>query len=200
MAYLCKTKLRVRGALVFLAYCVVCVSGELWAEELEIAAGQLVSFEQPAGFEAGITRDPDDEFRPQLKFSHFAPSGIKDFGFKVSVHTADKQTLSDKRLALVLMSDLCGRLKAGSAEGKVDIQTYVGKGEVFYCSFTDASLQGTHALAPGSFRKITVAFSRYEEYGFTAIAYSQSTTDRQFFAFLRTVSSLRARASEQRSR
>ncbi len=200
MLYTRTAKLQVRNAVVLFVLCAVWMSGELQAEELEISAGQFLSFDKPAGFEVGISHDPDDEFRPRLKFSHFAQSGIKDFGFKVSVHTSDKEKMRDESLALELMSDLCGRLKTGSAEGKVDIQKYAGKRAVLYCSTTDASLQNTSVLPPGSYRNITVAFSRYEGYGFTAIAYSQSEADSLFQDFLSAIATLAARESAQRRR
>ncbi|THJ18873.1 MAG: hypothetical protein CAF45_016545 [Nitrospira sp. CG24E] len=161
---------------------------------MELSGGQFVNFERPSGFEVKVSRDPDDEFRPTLKFSHVATSGIKDFGFKVSIHTSEREKLRDESFAIELMSDLCGRLEAGAVEGTVPIRK-IKETDVWYCYATDAKLQNESALPPGSYRHITVAFSRHEGYGFTAIAYSQSINDSLFRDFLDTMSTLRARES-----
>lgn len=165
-------KFRFYSVGVFLVLPIFWCASVTGAEEMELSGGQFVSFDRPAGFQIKVSRDPDDEFRPLLKFSHFATSGIKNFGFKVHVHRADGERLWDKSFAPELMSELCGRLDAGSVEGTVPIRR-IKETDVWYCYATDAKLQNESVLPPGSYRHIALAFSRHEGYGFTAIAYSQ---------------------------
>ncbi|MFO0705453.1 MAG: hypothetical protein U0412_01260 [Nitrospira sp.] len=167
----------------------------LRAEEVEFSKGRFVTYDKPEGFKAVVAHDPDDQFQPTLKFSHFSPSGIKDFGFKIDIHPADPGMLRQDEFAAELMSDLCGRLDAGSVEGTVPIRKRQGDNDVWYCYATDAKLQKASVLPPGSYRIISVAFSRYEGYGFTAIAYSQSVSDSLYRDFLNTMANLSVRES-----
>lgn len=165
-----------------------------FAGEVSISESESLSYDLPKDFRFELSRDPDDGYRPALKFSHFGQGGFKDFGFKVYLFKPGKIEIdkmsSDKKKEEFLSVD-CKSFEERSLEGKTKINKFVGKSEVFYCSFTDAEMAKVKDPLPGQFRNVTIALVFNGDFEFLARAYSNSIQGEQFKAFLDCMATLK---------
>jgi hypothetical protein len=154
---------------------------------------EFLNYELPSGFEFKTSRDPDDQFRFALNFSHFGQSPFRDLGSKVFLFKATEEDLdslkTDQQKRDFLAVD-CEYFERGSVERKTKIQKFKGESDVFYCSFTDESLVDQENLLPGQFRHVTVALVINNKFEFLARAYSNSVENNTFKDFLKIMSTL----------
>lgn len=161
------------------------------SDEIKISDTETLSYEMPEGFSFKVSKDPDDGFRPALKFSHFGEDGFKDFGFKIFVDKGDENQLNDDKSKIEFVTVDCKEYQGGSVEQKTTVKKHSGSTDAFYCSFTDASLVNAKELMPGQFKNVSVGFAKDKAFAFTAVAFSNEISGSKFSAFLNTLSSLK---------
>jgi len=168
--------------------CTACFGGQFPLSDTEV-----LNYELSPGYEFKTSRDPDDQFKFALNFSHFGQNQFRDLGSKVFLFKANKEDLeslkTDQKKREFLEVD-CEYFKKGSVEKKTKIQKFKGESDVFYCSFTDESLVGQENLLPGQFKHVTVALAINHEFEFLARVFSNSVEDNTFNDFLKIMSTL----------
>jgi hypothetical protein len=158
-------------------------------DEIRISRSELLTFSMPKGFDFQPSRDPTDRSLV-LIYSHSDDGGSKDFSFRIFVNKVSAEQLSTEREKREFVAVDCEEYKEASVEKTVRIKKYKGNADVYYCSFTDASIPSTSKLRPGQFRNISIAFVREGEFAFMAVAYSNAIEGTLFNQFLNTMSSL----------
>lgn len=179
---------------VWLCLCLMVVSAICSGDELSISDNEILSYKLPEGFRFKIAQDPDDQFRPSLKYSHYGKNGFKDFGFKIFLYKIKQDEVNDLKTDQQKSDFLavdCKGYEKGSVEKKTTIKKYVGHAGVFYCSYTDASLAGMADIPLGQFKNVTVALAIRNNFEFLAVAYSNSVKDELFGDFMQTMDSLK---------
>lgn len=162
-----------------------------FADQVALSKTETLVFAKPADFRFEVAREPDDEFRPSLKFAHFGKDGIKDFGFKLFINKGHEGELTREAEVRDFAAEDCEGFKEGSVEGRVSMQRVPGANIGYYCTFADASMAGNARPAPGEFRNISVGYVKSGLFGFNVMAYSNETQGPLFSALLSTLASLR---------
>jgi hypothetical protein len=163
------------------------------ADEVPISKTESLFFTKPAGFTFEVAREPDDAFRPSMKFSHFGKSGLKDFGFKLFINKGREGELASEAEVKEFAAVDCEGYKEGSVEGRVSMQRVPGANVGYYCAFTDASMPPNAAPLPGQFRVVSVGYVKSGAFGFNVIAYSNEKSGPLYSAFLATLASLKVK-------
>jgi len=148
---------------------------KLVKEEASLSPTHKVSFEHPKRFQYDLVQQPDDGFRPALRFRSFGTDGISTLSFKLFASKDDDGTLKTQtEIDAAVM-----KMGASYVESSVEKTNIVRRlqhknGAGAYCIFTDADLVGIAQLRPGQFRHITLGLVKVGDYVFIVRGYSNT--------------------------
>lgn len=167
--------------IIFLAlYAFSCNSS---AEDIRLSETEMLHFEKGDFFQFSIAKDPDDGFKPSLKFSYFGDEGFLDFTFKVFSQKVLEQGSVDAVVVKSAVTQMCEKHAVGSVERIPTILPIAGIETGYYCTFTDASIPDNMPPMPGVFKKMILASFVTEDYVFFTTGFSNTTDDPMFNEF-----------------
>jgi|GEM_PF-5901662 len=144
-------------------------------EEASLSPTHKLTFEHPERFRYDVVQQPDDAFRPALRFRTFGADGISTLSFKLFASKDDDGKLKTQADVDAAVMSLGASYVEGSVEKTNTVRRVQHKnGTGAYCVFTDASLVGVARLPPGQFRYITLGLVKVGDYVVAVRGYSNT--------------------------
>lgn len=162
-------------------------------DQFPLSDTEFLDYKLPPEFEFKTSRDPDDQFRFAINFSHFGQNRSRDLGAKVflfKLNRDDMQSIRTDQQKREFLAIDCEYFAKGSVEKETTIKTFKGESDVFYCSFTDETLVHQEQLLPGEFRHVSMALVINDDFEFLARVFSNSVENKAFEDFLGIMASL----------
>jgi len=161
-------------------------------EEASLSPTHKVAFEHPERLRYDLVQQPDDAFRPALRFRSFGADGISTLSFKFFASKDDNGTFKTQADIDAAVMKMGASYVEGSVEKTNTLRRLQHKsGTGAYCIFTDADLVGVARLPPGQFRYITLGLVKVGDYVLTVRGYSNTKDGDDYKAMLSVLEGLK---------